>query len=162
MDEITFARAKQLASRPYPFQIFEDITAKDETRFIAINPDFDGCMAQGESINEALESLIEARIDLIEFLIERNLPIPEPSILSTHESYGVRNLTITDTTITEPTSTTLKVDTGIGTTQYQELIYEASLQVVPRNPTDIDSNNNLKVIGTEEFEGQNDQITQLS
>lgn len=82
MQNDIFEQARQLAARPYPFQVFKDDEADEDIRYLAKNPDLEGCMAQGATINEALASLADARIDYISFLLERGLPVPEPSELA--------------------------------------------------------------------------------
>jgi predicted RNase H-like HicB family nuclease len=133
MNDEVFERAKQLASRPYPFQIYKDEEGDDETRYLARNPDIEGCMAQGASQHEAIENLKDARVDLFEFLLERGEPIPEPRVLVSAQSYGVLNLTVSygsqGKTIDEVLDST--VVSQVIEKDSRELQYEASLETLP-------------------------------
>lgn len=70
--------AKGLAARKYTIRIIRDKTTDGESIFIASNPELEGCMAQGEIVEEAQALLEEVRIDYIAHLLEHELPIPEP------------------------------------------------------------------------------------
>jgi len=50
----------------------------EEGGFFASHPELPGCFAQGESANEAVEELDEAREAWLEARWEEGLPIPEP------------------------------------------------------------------------------------
>ena len=79
MDANLLEKAKELASRPYPFRVYKDATSDRDILYLAKNPDLEGCMAQGSSQRDVLKNLAEARIDYISFLLERGLSVPEPS-----------------------------------------------------------------------------------
>lgn len=83
MNDEIYQQAIQLADRPYTVEVLRHDAGDDETPYLARNPDFEGCMAQGATQSEAIANLREARIDLIEFLLERGLPVPEPSVETT-------------------------------------------------------------------------------
>lgn len=58
----------------YPCELVRD----EEGFFVASHPDLPGCLAQGESANEAVANLDEARHTWISYRFENGLPIPEP------------------------------------------------------------------------------------
>jgi antitoxin HicB len=62
----------------YPVTIIKD-REDDKIYFEAEIPDLPGCGAHGESVEEALKRLDEAKKLWIEVSIERGLPIPEPT-----------------------------------------------------------------------------------
>jgi predicted RNase H-like HicB family nuclease len=76
-------KARRLARRPYVLIVFRDVTTDDEPIYLAMNPELDGCMAQGETMQEAQENLNEFRVDLIEHLLAHELPVPEPAWMAT-------------------------------------------------------------------------------
>ena len=76
-----YQEAEQLAMRPYSLFVFLDQTTDDDTIYVAVNPELKGCVAQGETVNEAEENLAEVRIDYITHLLAHGLTIPEPNIL---------------------------------------------------------------------------------
>lgn len=76
-DEI-YELAQQLAERPYIVKACADETTDGDLIYIAINPELDGCMSQGKTIEDAIQNLHEARIDYIASLLEDNLYVPEP------------------------------------------------------------------------------------
>ena len=69
-------RAELLAGRPYLSVITNDKTTTGEDIFFAENPQLYGCMAQGYTEGEAVDSLRDARIDYIESLLEDREVIP--------------------------------------------------------------------------------------
>lgn len=71
-------QAELLAARPYTDVIFRDGTTTDGYLYIAETIELEGCVVQGETIEEAKENLRLFRIDYIQHLLEHNLPIPEP------------------------------------------------------------------------------------
>lgn len=72
---------KNLASRLYTLIVFRDSTTTDEDDFvyIAMNPEFGHCIAQGITMEEAIENLKDVRVNLIEHLLEHGLDVPVPS-----------------------------------------------------------------------------------
>lgn len=74
---------ENLVNRHYSSIVFLDSTTDDEPIYVAIHPELEGCIAQGETILEAKANLETARFDFIEYLLENNLPIPEPQDSST-------------------------------------------------------------------------------
>lgn len=61
-------------SLDYPYELVRD----EEGVFVASHPDLPGCLAQGETANEAVANLDEARQAWIGYRFESGLPIPEP------------------------------------------------------------------------------------
>ena len=82
-------KAKKLAQRPYTIEIYGDQTTTGEPVFLASHPELPGCMAQGETMESAIDELGLVTIEYIESLIEDNLPIPEPLIYPTQTSSDV-------------------------------------------------------------------------
>lgn len=72
-------QAEELAGRPYTEIMFRDKTTDDDYVYMAVTPELDGCMAQGETMRDARENLRLFRIDYIEHLLENNLTVPEPA-----------------------------------------------------------------------------------
>jgi predicted RNase H-like HicB family nuclease len=76
-------KAKEIASQPYTVEVVLDETTDGQPVYVAKTPELEGCFGQGVTIDDAVKSLSEARIDFIQSLLEDNLPIPSPSILAT-------------------------------------------------------------------------------
>jgi len=60
----------------YPYELVRDA---DEGGYFATHADLDGCAAQGETAEEAVENLDVARELWIETRLEDGLPVPEPA-----------------------------------------------------------------------------------
>ena len=80
MDKELFEQAKKLAARNYTLSVFEDTLPSGEKIYMAKNPELAGCMAQGMSIEEAIDNLAEARLDYIYDSLEDGIPIPAPAM----------------------------------------------------------------------------------
>lgn len=76
-------RAEELAARQYTEVAFRDKTTTGGYIYMAITPELDGCMAQGETMREAKENLRLFRIDYIQHLLENDLPVPDPAWMAT-------------------------------------------------------------------------------
>ncbi len=48
----------------------------EDGRFLAVSTDLDGCLAEGDSIAEALDNIEDAARVMIEFLTEKGWPVP--------------------------------------------------------------------------------------
>jgi predicted RNase H-like HicB family nuclease len=59
-------------------QVSKEEVADGVTLYLAINPELEGCMAQGDSPEEAIANLDEVRTDYIEHLLDHKLPVPSP------------------------------------------------------------------------------------
>src|SRR3972149_11913568 len=81
-------QAKELAAQSYQTVIVSDETTDNEPIFVAYNPELRGCMAQGETVAEAVEELAEARLEYILSLLEDGLPIPPPQNTCTGTTSG--------------------------------------------------------------------------
>lgn len=91
--------AQQLANRAYFLVMFRDKTTDGDYLYLATNPEIEGCMAQGETMEQAEENLNEVRVDIIEHLLEHDLPVPEPPILAATEGNSIE---LPDLKPTEP------------------------------------------------------------
>jgi predicted RNase H-like HicB family nuclease len=76
-------KAKKLACRPYMVEVVLDDTTEGQPIYLAKTPELEGCFGQGETIDEAVKSLSEARVDYIHSLLEDDLPVPCPSCVTT-------------------------------------------------------------------------------
>ena len=79
-------RAKKLAARPYQVQIVPDYDTDSKPVFFARIPEMPGCVAHGDTIEEAKEWLELAKIDFIYFYLEDELMPPEPAGLQSEDS----------------------------------------------------------------------------
>ena len=77
MSQKKLIEAKKKSRKPYLTQVIID-KLDEEVVFIALNPELDGCIAQGNSIHDALENLEDNRIKYILHFINNGLEIPEP------------------------------------------------------------------------------------
>ncbi len=68
------------------------IPEEDGSAFTAIIPKLDGCIAFGETIEEAYQMLIEAKRLWLETVLERGLSIPEPDSEEPKEYSGRFNV----------------------------------------------------------------------
>jgi predicted RNase H-like HicB family nuclease len=71
-------QAEELAARRYSMFVFRDTTTDDEPIYVAINPELEGCFAQGETSQEARENLNAFRVDYIYHLLSHGLSVPDP------------------------------------------------------------------------------------
>jgi antitoxin HicB len=68
---------EQYVKLPYAI-IIETDRENDEIYYMAFHPELPGCMAQGDTVEEAIASLNEARADYIKALLEWELEVPLP------------------------------------------------------------------------------------
>jgi len=71
--------AKALSERSYYTEVRYQPEGNGSPDYIASNPEIPQCIAQGDSVKEALQNLAATRAEIIEYLIENNLPVPEPA-----------------------------------------------------------------------------------
>jgi len=72
--------ARRLADRPYEVEYVKERTVDGKRQVVvARHPQLPGCMAQGDSPEEATSQLDEARIEYIASLLEASLPVPDPT-----------------------------------------------------------------------------------
>lgn len=81
--------AERIAGVGYATIIFRDETTDGGWVYLAVNPDLDGCMAQGETTQEAQRNLDEFRIDYIVALLENGQDVPSPKSMLTKTSTNV-------------------------------------------------------------------------
>lgn len=74
--------AQKLVEEPYTITIMRDETTTGKSIFLLSHPELAGCMAQGQSIEEGLESLKEATKEYILSLLEEGLDVPKPRIMA--------------------------------------------------------------------------------
>ena len=86
-------QAEKLAAEPYTVDILKDETVDGRMVFVASHPELPGCMAQGDTIAEAVENLGAAAVEYIVSLLEDGLPVPSPAAKMTHTmpAHGVSN-----------------------------------------------------------------------
>ncbi|MFC2020371.1 type II toxin-antitoxin system HicB family antitoxin [Chloroflexota bacterium] len=75
-------KAEKLAEMPYTVRIMKDETTSGKPIFLLSHPELEGCMAQGETIEDGIESLQEATKEYIISLLEEGLDVPEPMIMA--------------------------------------------------------------------------------
>ncbi len=62
--------------------------------YLAKAPELEGCFGQGKSVDDAVKSLGEARVDYIYSLLEDNLPVPDPNLVVTTTAGLTSTLTL--------------------------------------------------------------------
>jgi|GEM_PF-2022568 len=83
MSEGRWALAEKLAARMYDIVVLHDEASDGTPIYVALNPELAGCKSQGDTVEEAIANLNDARIDYIYSLLEDELPIPYPETKST-------------------------------------------------------------------------------
>jgi predicted RNase H-like HicB family nuclease len=63
---------------PYAVQVVPDATTDGGACYLASHPELPGCMAHGDSPDEALRNLEDARRLYLTTLIKRGLEVPKP------------------------------------------------------------------------------------
>ena len=76
-------KAIEISNMGYATDLFIDKTTDGDSLYLAQNPELEGCMAQGETPEEALTYLDEVRVDYIEHLLEHDLNVPFPKYVIT-------------------------------------------------------------------------------
>ena len=79
-------RAEKLAELPYTIEVALDETTDGQTVYLARIPELEGCISQGETIEQAVDDLHRAKTDYIQSLLEDGLPVPQPAIMATTTS----------------------------------------------------------------------------
>lgn len=74
----TRAKAQELAQRLYTIQVWRDETTDGQPVYVACSPELEGCMGQGETIEDALADFDEAKVDYIQSLLDDGLPVLYP------------------------------------------------------------------------------------
>ncbi|MHB8629619.1 MAG: type II toxin-antitoxin system HicB family antitoxin [Aggregatilineales bacterium] len=79
MSQDVIAVAHHLAAQPYALIVQPDVTNEGESVYIAYHPELSDCIAQGNTVEEAITELAEMRFEFILWLLEDGLPVPPPS-----------------------------------------------------------------------------------
>ncbi len=82
MKKENFEKAEELAKRPYLACVFPDETTDGELVYVALVPEMPGCVAHGDTLQEAMSWLESAKVDHIWFLLDHGLEVPEPKPLN--------------------------------------------------------------------------------
>ena len=64
--------------QPYAVQVVPDATTDGGVCYLASHPELPGCMAHGDTIDEALQNLEDARRLYLTTLLNRGLEVPKP------------------------------------------------------------------------------------
>ncbi|MCD4652454.1 type II toxin-antitoxin system HicB family antitoxin [bacterium] len=75
---------ERLASVHYTFRVEK----LESGEFYIAVPELPGCYATGETLNEAIEALYEAKYDWIHAAASNSIPIPQPAPSSCEKSYS--------------------------------------------------------------------------
>ena len=78
MNRDIIQRAHHLAAQPYALVVQPDITNEGKPVYIAYHPELSDCIAQGNTVEEAITELAEMRFEFILWLLEDGLPVPPP------------------------------------------------------------------------------------
>ncbi len=80
------SKLDEYLARQYASVVTPDETTDGSFTYLAYHPDLDGCMSDGETPDEALANLEEAKKLYIETLVEKGLEVPPPKGLSFTET----------------------------------------------------------------------------
>ena len=70
MNDQQWAMAEQLAARHYFTVVNREKNENGEHYYVATHPDLPGCIADGQTLEEAKQELANARVDYFYFLLE--------------------------------------------------------------------------------------------
>ena len=87
-------QAERLAKRNYDIEVVRDVTTDGDPTYVASNPELPGCRSQGDTVEEAVNNLEQARIDYIFFLLEDGLKVPEPAPRAVTTSSGATQIVV--------------------------------------------------------------------
>ena len=59
------------------FRLNVEVEPLEDGRFLATTPDLQGCLAEGDTIAEALENMEDVARVVIELCLEKGLPLPQ-------------------------------------------------------------------------------------
>ncbi len=79
MNQEFWHKAEEIAAKNYFVVVNEEKDSKGQPIYLASIQEFYGCMAQGQTKEEALVNLKDASIDYIYSLLIDNINIPEPT-----------------------------------------------------------------------------------
>ena len=89
MKKESYKKAELLARRPYQAHVFMDETTDGETVYVAVVPEMPGCIAHGDTVEEALQWLDSAKLDHIWFLLDHKLEVPAPQLIGSRTVFNV-------------------------------------------------------------------------
>ena len=89
MNQSLMEKAEKLAELPFTVEVALDETTDGQPVYVARVTELEGCIGQGETIEQAVENLRQAQFDFIYSLLEDGLPVPIPAILATTTSSSV-------------------------------------------------------------------------
>ena len=72
-------KAKALSDRSYYTEVRYIPEGNGSPDYIAEHPEIAQCIAQGDTPEEALQNLASVRAEIIEYLVENDLPVPDPA-----------------------------------------------------------------------------------
>ena len=81
--------ARKYAHLPYFLQVVPERCTDGSVTFLASNPELPGCMSHGDTPEEAIRNLAEARELYISELLIRSIEVPIPAFAETGTSTGV-------------------------------------------------------------------------
>jgi predicted RNase H-like HicB family nuclease len=87
MNDKQWETAEQFAARNYFTIVNREKSEDGEHYYVATHPDLPGCVADGQTPEEAKLELANTRVDYFYFLLEDNLPIPEPRTYEVTSKY---------------------------------------------------------------------------
>jgi predicted RNase H-like HicB family nuclease len=73
-----WTKAQHLAGRGYTTTISEDTLSDGTKVYLTEHPELEGCMTQGDSVDQALNDLKQVTVDFIYYLLEDGLEVPNP------------------------------------------------------------------------------------
>lgn len=79
MNKKLLKKAKKLAARHYNVQYVPDVDTDGNSVVFARIPEMPGCVAHGDTVEEAMEWIELAKIDFIYFYLEDGMMPPEPA-----------------------------------------------------------------------------------
>jgi predicted RNase H-like HicB family nuclease len=127
MVDAILKKAEELSNRNYKISVSIDITTTGETLYMAKNPELIGCMAQGETLEDAISNLKDARLDYIYDSLKDgfNVPEPAPIAVQTLDTAGI--LSSEDFKVYTTVTFNKAVETVIKPS-HREQLYEAWLE----------------------------------
>jgi predicted RNase H-like HicB family nuclease len=121
MDENLLKQAKEFAERNYRLSVFVDKLTNGQAIYMAKNPELNGCMAQGVTIEEAINNLDDARVDYIYDSLENGNPVPEPATFTAQTAFTINSEQI----IINKTISFEKTLENVSQSSHSKQIYEA-------------------------------------
>lgn len=89
-------QAETLAAEPYTVETRVDETTRGDSIYLLSHPELPGCMAQGQTVEEATINLADATTEYILSLLEDGLPVPPPMVKATVTMPSLSNTYIDD------------------------------------------------------------------